>query len=292
MQTNLLLSPPTLSAIDRRVERLLKDLGNPEPPINLDDVRRLLNLDLAYYSSTDTTWLQEKIHQLRVAGKQVLSDPSTILSVTRSLGLKGVLLVDRRRILLDKDVATPKLRWNEAHEITHDILPWHDGVAHGDPETTLSPACHELIEAEANYGAGRIIFCGQRFTEVVRSSSLSFDLVKRLQRDYGNTMTTTLWRLVEGTQHRAFGIVSVHPSKATGMVDDVRYFVRSPSFAAEYAGVTSSALFHTIRARCHGRRGPIGSGMVPVIDDRGDRRVFAFETFWNGYDALTLAHSS
>jgi hypothetical protein len=256
----------------------------------LDDVRRLLKLDLAYYSSTDTTWLKEKIHQLKVAGKQVLSDPSTILAVTRSLGLKGVLLVDRRRILLDTDVAKPKLRWNEAHEITHDILPWHDGLAHGDPEATLSLGCHELTEAEANYGAGRILFCGRQFTEVVRNSSLSFDLVKRLHRGYGNTMTTTLWRLIEGTQHRAFGIVGVHPREATGMTDDVRYFVRSPTFAAEYSGVTSSSLFQMVRANCHGRRGPIGNGTLSVVDDRGDKRPFAFETFWNGYDALTLAH--
>jgi hypothetical protein len=121
VQTNILLSAQTAAAIDIRVEKLLKDLGHPAPPLCLADVRHLLKLDLGYYSVADTSWLKEKIHQLKVAGKQVLSEPATILAVTKSLGLKGVLLVDRRRILLDTDVAQPKLRWNEAHEITHDV---------------------------------------------------------------------------------------------------------------------------------------------------------------------------
>jgi hypothetical protein len=105
-------------------------------------------------------------------------------------------------------------------------------------------------------------------------------------------MTTTMWRLVEATQHRAFGIVSVHPSAATGKSDDVRYFVRSPLFAAEYSGATPLSLFQVIKANCYGRRGPIGRGTLQVLDDRGDKRAFVFETFWNGHDALSLVHSS
>jgi hypothetical protein len=292
LQANILLSNHTLSAIDVRIEKILKDLGHPEPPLRLEDVRRLLKLDLGYYSATDTSWLKDKIHQLRVAGKQILSEPSTILAVTRSLGLKGVLLVDRRRILLDTDIAAPKLRWNEAHEITHDVLPWHEGLAHGDPEATLSPACHEQLEAEANYGAGRLLFCGTAFSETVRSSSLSFELVKRLKKIYGNTLTSTLWRLVEATQHRAFGLVSVHPGQAKhDEMSDIRYFIRSPLFAAEYALAQPTLVFDTICAGCYGRKGPLGSGELVLANDRGESRTFKFETFWNGYDALTLGHS-
>jgi hypothetical protein len=121
-----------------------------------------------YYSTDDDSWLQEKIHQMKVAGKQVIAQPSLILTVVKNLGLKGVLLSERRRILLDSEVPKPKHRWNEAHEITHDLLPWHDGIAHGDPDTTLSPACHEQVESEANYGAGRLLFLGGTFEEVLR----------------------------------------------------------------------------------------------------------------------------
>lgn len=291
MQTNVLLSSHTARSIDARVEKILKDLGNPKPPLDLADVRALLKLDLRYYSTADTSWMTEKIHQLKVAGKQVLSKPSTILAVTKSLGLKGVLLVERRRILLDTEQPKPKLRWNEAHEITHDILPWHEGVAHGDTLETLMPSCHEQIEAEANYGAGKLLFCGDGFIEQVRSSPLSFELVRNMKGLFGNTMTTTLWRIVEATHHTAFGIISVHPLTVTGDTDsDVRYFVRSPKFAAEFSATAAAAFFPYICAQCHGRRGPVGDGTCFLADDNGTSRAFAFETFWNGYDALTLGH--
>ena len=293
MQTNILLSAQTVAAIDVRVDKILKDLGHPEPPLSLADVRQLLKLDLGYYSVADTSWLTEKIHQLKVAGKQVLSEPTTIFAVTKSLGLKGVLLIDRRRILLDGDVAQPKLRWNEAHEITHDLLPWHEGLAHGDPESTVNPSFHEQLEAEANYGAGRLLFCGSAFKEIVNSSNLSFQLVKQLKKLYGNTLTTTLWRVIEATQHRAFGMVTVHPREATGNdAGDIRYFVRSPLFAVEYSMVAPSSIFRMICTGCHGKKGPIGHGAFTLTDDRRDVRQSTFETFWNGYDALTLAHST
>jgi hypothetical protein len=292
MHSNLLLSEHTTAQIDVRVEKILKDLGSPEPPLNLEDVRRLLKLDLAYYSTADTTWLNEKIHQLKVAGKQVLSSPTSILNVTKLLALKGLLLTDRRRILLDTGVAAPKLRWNEAHEITHDVLPWHEGLAHGDPEATLSPECHEIIEAEANYGAGRLLFCGAQFVELVRSSDLNFDLVKRVHQSHENTLTTTLWRVIEASQYRCFGLITCHPKKRSmNASDDVRYFVRSPLFATEYTGTTAAGLFDAIAKQCHGRKGPIGAGVVSVQNDRSESRSYSFETFWNGYQALTLAHT-
>lgn len=290
MQTNIFLSTGTASSVDARVEKILKDLGNPPPPLNLEDVRALLRLDLQYYSTANTGWLQEKIHQLKVAGKQVLSKPSSILAVTKSLGLKGILLVEQRRILLDTEQPTPKLRWNEAHEVTHDILPWHREMAHGDPEHTLMPSCHELMEAEANYGAGKLLFLGAQFRERVRSSALSFELVKGFKGDFGNTMTTTLWRVVEATDKCAFGLVSVHPGSATGdHVADVRYFIRSPLFAQQFSASAPAEFFPSICMQCHGRRGPVGQGICSATDANGSVRRFSFETFWNGYDALTLA---
>jgi len=291
LETNRLLNPRTCQAIDQRVEKLLKDLGNPEPPLRMTDVREFLKLDLGYYTSNDDSWIREKIHQMKVAGKNVIERATTILTVVKSLGLKAVLLAERRRILLDNEVPKPKHRWNEAHEITHDVLPWHDGIAHGDPETTLSQACHAQIEAEANYGAGRLLFLGKQFEEVLRCSPCNFELVQELHADYGNTMTTTLWRVVELSLDAAFGVISKHPRTVSGAhAGDIRYFVRSPKFEAEFSKVKVRQLFDSIRAKCFGRRGPIGHGEFEIIDDRGDKHEFCFETFFNGHDALSLGH--
>lgn len=289
MQTNKPLNPTTIHEIDRRVEKLLKDLGSPPPPLRLDDVRALLKLDLGYYSSGDDSWLREKIHQMMVAGKQVLERPSTILRVVKNLGLKGILLAEKRRILLDSEVPEPKQRWNEAHEITHDFVPWHEGIAHGDPETTLRPSCHELIEAEANYGAGRLLFLGGTFVEAVRSAPVDFQLIQSMHKLYGNTMTTTLWRVVEASLDASFGLVSAHPRRLTvSDQQEIRYFIRSPKFATEFACLAADQIFAEVRRRCHGRKGPIGDGQFALADDRATAHEFRFQTFFNGHDALTL----
>jgi hypothetical protein len=289
LQQNRILHPKTAEAIDSRVEKILKDLGHPKPPLSLADVRTLLKLDLGYYSSDDDSWLKEKIHQMKVAGKQVLEQPTLILNVVKSLGLKGVLLAEKRRILLDKEVPKPKHRWNEAHEITHDLLPWHDGIAHGDPETTLSPACHEQVESEANYGAGRLLFLGGSFEEVLRSSPCEFKLVEALHAQYGNTLTTTLWRVVELSIDPCVGLVTCHPRKASGVdADDIKYFIRSSAFMTEFAAVTAASLFNVVKGKCFGRRGPLGDGEFPLSNARGESVDFCFETFFNGHDALTL----
>ena len=48
---NLILQPAIRQKIDRRVDKILRDLGNPEPPLRLEDVRELLRLDLGYYQT-------------------------------------------------------------------------------------------------------------------------------------------------------------------------------------------------------------------------------------------------
>lgn len=67
---NHLLRPLTAADIDAQVEKILRGLGHPEPPLDLHLVRELLRLDRQFYSSSDTGWLREKVSRLRVAGLQ------------------------------------------------------------------------------------------------------------------------------------------------------------------------------------------------------------------------------
>lgn len=289
MQTNVLLSTATADDIDAHVERLLRDLRNPQPPLSLDQVRARLQLDLAYYSASDVSWLRDKIHQMKVAGEQILRAPSSVLRIVRKLDLRAVLLGEKRRILLDKEAPRPKWRWNQAHEIAHDLLPWHAAVAHGDPDTTLSPACHTLIEAEANYGAGRLLFLGASLMQSLRATPMDFGGVLSLHRDYGNTLTSTLWRVVELCLDASFGLVTQHPCRLAGPPDDyIRYLVRSPAFARDYPTMRAEDLFEQVRQRCRRGKGPIGAGRFPLTDSEGGTHVIEFECFYNGYDALTL----
>ena len=160
---NIQLGTRTVADIDAQVVKVLRGLGNPEPPIDLAVVRDLLRLDRQYYSTTDDGLLRETVSKLKVAGLQILMRPTLLREAVQSLSLKALYLPDQKRILIDKDLPKLKHRWNEAHEVGHDIIPWHEGMMLGDTEQTLTPTCHAIMEAEANYAAGQLLFLADRF---------------------------------------------------------------------------------------------------------------------------------
>jgi len=273
--------------IERRVQRILSDLGNPAPPLDLGAVRELLSLDLKYYSSSDVGLFEEIVHRLTIAGKQVIREPTRLIDVIRRADLRALWIPDSRQILVSGELPPPKQRWGEAHEIGHSILPWHESVTHGDPKHTLSFACSAQIEAEANYVAGRLLFLNYQFEEEVRSCTVNFDRISELSKSFGNTLTSTLWRAVESSTRPAFGLLSQHPRDPTLSLD-LRYFIRSPDFIARFDTVTELEIFGHIHSTCRRGGGPIGDSELVLDDDDGHPRPFRVETFFNGHDALTL----
>lgn len=286
---NIFLDERTTGDIDSRIAKILRDIGDPQPPLRLEIVRDLLNLDRAYYSKTDSGVLQETIHRLTVAGQQVMRRPLLLLDVVLKLDIKALWVPDRKRILIDKELPTPKQRWGEAHEIGHSILPWHEMVLHGDVKRTLSLACEQRIEAEANYAAGRMLFLQELFVERLCGSPVSFARVRELSSAFGNTMTSTLWRIVESVAEPAFGLVSQHPRHpVTDGVPPIRYFVRSKLFESQFKHLTSGHIFSKLGTFCFGNRGPIGSADVIFTDSNRVDHVFFVEAFYNHHDTLTL----
>ena len=290
MSRNLILTPQTAVSIDDRVDRLLRDLGYPEPPLRLEQVREFMRLDLQYYSSSDPTWLREKVHRLKIAGRQILTRPTLMLDVVRKLDLKALLLPDCERILVDAVLPSPKQRWSVAHEIVHRLLPWHSGAVIGDRKRTLSPACHRQVEGEANYGAGRLLFLGSRLRDEVRSeATVDFETVRRLSKRFGNSITTTLWRIVENIDAPAFGLVSAHPrGELRHGNDPVRYFIRSPQLALRFPSLSEWAIVQSLPGFCRGSHGPIGKTEAIISGGDGRAHVFLMECFCNHYDTLTL----
>lgn len=286
---NIFLDDRTTRDIDARIARILRDVGDPEPPLRLEVVRDLLSLDRAYYSSSDGGILQETIHRLTIAGQQVMRRPMLLFDVVRKLDLKALWVPDRKRILIDSELPTAKQRWGEAHEIGHSILPWHDMVLHGDAKRTLSFTCEQRIESEANYAAGRMLFLQETFNERLDSSPLTFARVRQLAGEFGNTMTSTLWRSVETVVVPAFGLVSQHPRHAVvAETNPIRYFVRSKPFGHRFRQLSAQEIFAKLGTFCFGNKGPIGKGDMVLCDANGNEHVFFVEAFFNHHDALTL----
>lgn len=296
MPKNLILLPKTARDIDQRIERVLRGLGNPNPPLQLDNVRELLKLDLAFYTAEDPGITREVISRIRVATIQLYQRPTLLIDVIKKMSLKALYLPDQKRILLDRSLPILKHRWNAAHEISHSLLPWHEPMMHGDNDHTLSRDCHEKVEAEANFAAGRLLFLRDRFTEDALSQKICFDTVRQLKTIFGNTLSTTLYRYVEsiGADRPAVGIIAGHPhilkrSESYECDKPCRHVIQSPAFSARFSLVTEVDLFQSIAGYCGSQSGGyLGMAELILNDDNGDQHRFCFETFFNQYDSLTL----
>jgi hypothetical protein len=287
---NLFLDEGTVQDIDKRVDRILSDLGNPTAEVQLPEVRQLLKLDLQYYSSKDDGLLKEVLHKLTIGAKQVLARPSLLADAIKTFDLKALFLPDRKRILIDSAMPDLKKRWGEGHEVLHSVLPWHADYSLGDNRTTLSPACHERIEAEANYGTGRLLFPPKPFGDLAYATAPTLEHIRKVARHFGNTITSTLWRYVENSDVCAFGSVGQHPRYPKDGEEDVSYFIRSRSFLRDFGQVTEKELFDKVRTYCSFRKaGPLGGAEAVFRDVSGQEHVFQMESFGITHAVLTLA---
>ena len=296
MPKNRFLNNKTAADIDRRVERVLRGLGYPEPPLALPDVRELLRLDCAFYTAEDPRLTREVISRIRIAGIQIYRRPTLLLDAIRKASLQALYLPDRKRILLDGNLPEKKHRWHEAHEIGHSIIPWHEDVMLGDNSFTLSQACHEQVEVEANFAAARLLFLRERFTDEARSLDPSIKAIRELHGIFGNTLSTTLYRFVEaaGEECPMVGMITDHPhqTRRPATFDPsrpCRHLIRSPDFARYFGRLSEADLFAAVAGYCGSQSGgPLGECELVLTDDNGNRHRFFFETFFNRYDALTL----
>lgn len=278
--------------IDKQVEKILHSLGNPEPPLNLDLVRELLKLDKKYYTSTNDGALREFANKVKLGAKQVLMRPGLIIDTVKNWDLKALYLPDQKRILIDSSLPPTKQRWSESHEIIHSVLPWHEDTTFGDNRGTLTPACYEELEWEANYGAGQLLFLHKHFKENADDLALSLKSFQLLGKQYGNSLTTTLWRVVEGSRFACFGAIHDHPWRPPdgfNPAQPIRYLIQSRNNAEVFPKVTEIEIFDVNKSYCsRARGGPLGDTTTVFKDIRGERFEFSMETFYNTHDALTL----
>jgi len=112
--------------------------------------------------------------------------------------------------------------------------------------------------------------------------------VKAIAHHFGNTITSALWRFVELSTTPCLGIVGTHPQRATDE-DAIAYFIRSPSFAAQFGHVTEMNILAVLRSFCsYKKAGPLGSHGFVLADLNGDAHGFLAESFSNTHQVLTL----
>lgn len=295
MSKEIRIDPYAAKDIREAVQRLLRDLGNPEPPLNLDHVRKLQNLDLTYYSKTDINILDEIAHKFMLGKGIIASKARNMLEVINKVGLKALIVPDQRRIFIDNEVVDKKKRFVQAHEISHDLIEWHRTLLLGDNDESLSLMCHQEIEAEANYGARHLLFMGERFQTESRDYDLKWENLQKLSGIYGNSITTTIWQTVHTSDQAfpMFGAIGCHPyypeigSRDNG--SNIAHFIRSDSFCDRFPNIAPHTIFSAMRSYMkRNKRGPLGEGICIFNDVNGDPYEFRVSSFCNTYDVLTF----
>ena len=287
---NVHVDARTASDIDQRIDRVHREMNYAGGSIELPIVRDLLRLDLQYFRADDPHLLGEVVHRLKVGAKQVIERPSLLLEAIRKFDLNALFVPDRKRILIDDSVPELKKRWYESHEVAHSLIPWHADYMLGDDRTTLSQACQQIIEAEANYGAGRLLFPNKAFSEARRSSVPTLTQIRAIAKHFGNTITSTLWRCVEQSEEVTFAAIGEHPRHPREGKPSIEYFVRSKSFEQQFAAVTEAEIWNWVQTYCgYKLTGPLGSSEIVASDSNGTPNVFSIESFSIKHSVLTVA---
>lgn len=209
----------------------------------------------------------------------------------------GAIVFDERVVFIDGDQAEVRVRFTDAHEATHALCPWHEQTLRlVDTEQTLFKEMSDLIEAEANYGAARLIFQGDHLMRRARDEQFSIQVPLVLAADYGASSTATIRYYVR--EHPAAVALLVTGRYARGDGLPIWYSEESEPFLSRFgrlpvllpdgpaplrAGTPLGDLIEASRAASLTREGTVG-----LRAKDGTDRLFVAETFFNQHNFFMM----
>ncbi len=275
----------TRREIDKVSSKTLREAGIAHPPVRVETVLEHLHLHRHFYDLQNPSFLDRAKHKIRVHGHR-------LVNILREIKLVAVLLYDENRIVVDADLPEIKRDFPSFHEATHRILVWHRPFFYGDTAQTLNPDWHERLEAEANYGASALMFCGPLFTREALDTMPEWESVAILKERYGKSFVTTLRRYVEHSHDHPMAMLVSTPhwkEKPADQPEPWRHFVTSKRFATEFASVTPKDLVAAVDENSIERfGGPVADFTYCLEDENGDAHEFRVQSFDNTYYLLTL----
>jgi uncharacterized protein DUF955 len=139
-----------------------------------------------------------------------ISEPAPIEALGPPPGgsrLLGAFAFSERRMYVERRQPPARRRFTEAHELVHALCPWHHAALRLDTGAELFGPVRAAIEAEANHGAGLLIFQGRRFRRRLADGPPSLPAALSLAEAHGASAHATLRHYVE-----------VHPRAAALLV--------------------------------------------------------------------------
>jgi IrrE N-terminal-like domain len=145
----------------------------------------------------DFAGVRDRVELARIPGRPAIAER-----------LLGAVWFEQRALFVDRRQSEPRRRFTEAHEAVHLLCPWHAAALRLDTAAELFGSLVDGIEAEANFGAGQLIFQGGSFhaeaIECERSLRTPFALAER----FGASHHAAAHHYVEGHREPVAMIVA------------------------------------------------------------------------------------
>lgn len=211
--------------------------------------------------------------------------------------LLGAIVFDERVVFINEDQPEVRVRFTDAHEATHALCPWHEQTLRLlDTEHTLFKEIADRIEAEANYGAARLIFQGDHLMRRALQEQYSILAPLALAGDYGASSTATIRHYVREHPAAVALLVTGRYAREDGL--PIWYSEESQPFLARFGrlppllpdgprplrtGATLGDLVEASRMTSLTCEGKIG-----LRAREGTDHVFVAETFFNQHNFFVM----
>jgi IrrE N-terminal-like domain len=175
--------------------------------------------------------------------------------------LLGAIWFEQRALFVDGGQSEPRRRFTEAHEAVHLLCPWHAAALRLDTASELFGPLARGIEAEANFGAGQLIFQSGRFHAEALAHERSLRTAFALAGRFGASHHAAAHHYVDG-HPEPVGLIVAGRWPDTGGALPIWRSIESASFRRRFGRLAACLP----GGRLVAREGP-GAPLAGAIDD-------------------------
>jgi len=110
----------------------------------------------------------------------------------------GAYLFREKVVFVDRAQTSSRVRFTQAHETGHNLIPWHERSFVLDDEEGLFRGTRDTLEAEASLAGAHLIFQGMRFFERALDVEVSVKAPMLLAPAYGASLHATIRYYCQG----------------------------------------------------------------------------------------------
>jgi hypothetical protein len=210
----------------------------------------------------------------------------------------GALLHRERVALVDLSQCEPRARLTEAHEIGHQIIPWHQAAYQLDDEERLLGRTRDQLEREAYLAGGHLLFQGEHFWRCALDYQVSIGTPIALAPEYGASLHATIRYYVLHHPKPVAVLVAGRYLNSDGSVP-VWESVDSPSFLAKFGMLANRMAGQLMIASGDGQLlgdiamkamsgGQVAAKDVLIPNITGDRHLYSAEAFYNRHNLFVM----